>query len=203
MTSHPSASPRASGAFARRAVPLALALSGLLAAVAPPAWAERPEWAGQGHGQGRGGGGGGGAHGPKAERERGQGPGGRQDGGGPQSMARQGGGDGGSVRVGAYFTPPQRTALQGYFGDQYRAGKCPPGLAKKHNGCMPPGQARKWAVGRPLPRDVVYYPLPQSVVVQIGMPPAGYRYVRVASDILLIAIGTGMVIDALQDLGQF
>jgi hypothetical protein len=25
----------------------------------------------------------------------------------------------------------------------YGAGGCPPGLAKKHNGCMPPGQARK------------------------------------------------------------
>jgi len=33
---------------------------------------------------------------------------------------------------------------QGY--DQpygYGAGGCPPGLAKKHNGCMPPGQAKK------------------------------------------------------------
>ena len=27
---------------------------------------------------------------------------------------------------------------------------CPPGLAKKHNGCLPPGQAKKW-VGRSLP----------------------------------------------------
>jgi hypothetical protein len=25
----------------------------------------------------------------------------------------------------------------------YGMGGCPPGLAKKHNGCMPPGQARK------------------------------------------------------------
>jgi len=25
----------------------------------------------------------------------------------------------------------------------YGAGGCPPGLAKKHNGCMPPGQAKK------------------------------------------------------------
>jgi len=25
----------------------------------------------------------------------------------------------------------------------YGVGGCPPGLAKKHNGCMPPGQARK------------------------------------------------------------
>jgi hypothetical protein len=40
------------------------------------------------------------------------------------------------------------------------------------------------------------------VPVQIGVPPSGYRYVRVASDILMIAIGTGMVVDAIRDLGR-
>ena len=30
----------------------------------------------------------------------------------------------------------------------YGMGGCPPGLAKKHNGCMPPGQARKLARGQ-------------------------------------------------------
>jgi len=39
-------------------------------------------------------------------------------------------------------------------------------------------------------------------VMQIGAPPPGYRYVRVATDILLIAAGTGMVVDAIQDLGR-
>ena len=67
---------------------------------------------------------------------------------------------------------------------------------------MPPGQAKKWQIGSPIPRDVVYYDLPPQLVVQIGAPPAGYRYVRAAADILLIAIGTGIVIDALQDLGR-
>ena len=75
-------------------------------------------------------------------------------------------------------------------------------MAKKHNGCMPPGQARKWTVGRPLPREVIFYEVPPALIVQIGQPPSGYRYVRVASDILLIALGTGMVIDAIQDLGR-
>jgi len=84
----------------------------------------------------------------------------------------------------------------------YGTGGCPPGLAKKHNGCMPPGQAKKWAYGRPLPRDVVYYEVPQPVIVRIGPPPSGYKYVRVASDILMIAIGTNMVVDAIQDLGR-
>jgi len=35
--------------------------------------------------------------------------------------------------------------------------------------------------------------------VQFGQPPAAHRYVRVASDMLLIALGTGMVIEAMQD----
>ncbi|MDP3225102.1 MAG: hypothetical protein Q8M96_18355, partial [Rubrivivax sp.] len=74
--------------------------------------------------------------------------------------------------------------------------------AKKNNGCMPPGQAKKWAMGQPLPRDVVFYPVPNAVLIQLGTPPAGHKYVRVASDILLIAVGTSMVVDAIQDLGR-
>ena len=35
---------------------------------------------------------------------------------------------------------------QGY-GIGYGRGGCPPGLAKKHNGCMPPGQAKRWGRG--------------------------------------------------------
>ena len=107
-----------------------------------------------------------------------------------------------SVRRGEYFGDQHRAIVHNYYHEQFRTGRCPPGLAKKGNGCMPPGQAKKWAVGRPLPRDVIFYEVPQELVVQIGSPPAGYRYARVANDILLIAVGTGMVIDAIQDLGR-
>lgn len=105
------------------------------------------------------------------------------------------------VPVGGYFSDQHRSHAREYYTQHYSNAKsCPPGLAKKNNGCMPPGQAKKWAVGEPLPHDVVYYNLPPRLVVQLGHPPAGYRYVRVATDILLIAIGTGMVVDAIQDL---
>ena len=100
------------------------------------------------------------------------------------------------------FTDHHRVVIREYYAGQFRGGHCPPGLAKKHNGCMPPGQARKWVVGRPLPREVVYYDLPPALVVQIGAPPPGYRYVRVAADILMIAVGTGMVVSAIDDLGR-
>jgi Ni/Co efflux regulator RcnB len=101
-----------------------------------------------------------------------------------------------------HFQDRQRVVVRDYYVQEHRSGHCPPGLAKKHNGCMPPGQAKKWKKGHPLPREVIYYEVPPTLVVQIGTPPAGHRYVRVASDILMIAIGTGMVVDAIQDLGR-
>jgi Ni/Co efflux regulator RcnB len=101
-----------------------------------------------------------------------------------------------------HFDDRQRVVVHEYYSEQYSRGRCPPGLAKKHNGCMPPGQARQWEVGRPLPREVIYHEVPREVVMQIGPPPSGHRYVRVASDILLIALGTGMVVDAINDLGR-
>ena len=93
-----------------------------------------------------------------------------------------------------------RMAIHNYYHGEYVAGRCPPGLAKKDNGCLPPGQARKmWEVGRPLPMDVVYEP------VMLGglSPPAGYQYVRVANDILMMAVGTRMIAGAVADLSSF
>ena len=104
--------------------------------------------------------------------------------------------------AGTHFDDRQRSIIRDYYGGQSRGGRCPPGLAKKNTGCLPPGQAKKWASGQALPRDVVYDDLPPRVTVQLGTPPAGNRYVRVASDILLIAVGTGMVVDAIEDLGR-
>jgi Ni/Co efflux regulator RcnB len=105
-----------------------------------------------------------------------------------------------TVRIGAYFTDRHRAVIHEYYDEVYRGGHCPPGLAKKHNGCLPPGQAKKWRIGQPHPRDLNYYDLPPHIVKRMGPPPPGYRYSRVAADILLIAIGTGMIVDAIEDL---
>ncbi len=101
------------------------------------------------------------------------------------------------------FTSDDRRIVMDYYGAQARRGKCPPGLARKNNGCQPPGQAKKWQRGRPLPRNVVYYALPREVSVRLRVPPPNYRYVQIAGDILMIAIGTRLVIDAIEDIGQY
>lgn len=104
------------------------------------------------------------------------------------------------VRVGAYFQDRQREAVARYYGGLQAKGRCPPGLAKKNNGCMPPGQAKKWSRGQPLPASLTRYPVPRDVISQIGLPPQGYEYVRVANDLLLVAQGTRMVVDAIENL---
>ncbi|TWO69417.1 hypothetical protein FN976_19205 [Caenimonas sedimenti] len=102
---------------------------------------------------------------------------------------------------GGYFNDRHRESVRTYYVQHYGHGKsCPPGLAKKNNGCQPPGHAKRWNVGQPLPRDVVYYTVPQPVLVRLPPQPQGYRYVHVGGDVLLIAIGTLMVIDGMDGL---
>ena len=127
---------------------------------------------------------------------------GNSDHGNSNQGARNDGGDKSSRDGGRreQFGERHRTVVTEYYGQQFRSGRCPPGLAKKHNGCMPPGQAKNWHAGQYLPRDVVYYTVPQSLVIEFGPPPSGHRYVRVGADILLIAIGSRMIVDAIQDM---
>jgi hypothetical protein len=70
---------------------------------------------------------------------------------------------------------------------------CPPGLAKKHNGCLPPGIAKKYHMGERL--DAEYTPLPEGILVKLH-PMAGYQYVQVDRDVLLISEASKKVIDA-------
>ena len=161
----------------RTKLALALALAGMLAI--GPAMAQKPSWAGGGKNERT----------DKRDNQKGE----RRDADDRSSR------DGGRRN---HFEDRHRTVVHEYYSEQHRVGRCPPGLAKKHNGCMPPGQAKKWHIGQPLARDVVYYTVPQTLVVQFGQPPSGYRYVRVSSDILLMAIGSRMIVDAIQDLGR-
>jgi len=105
----------------------------------------------------------------------------------------------GSVTVA--FSSHQRETVQGYFVEKHGRGKCPPGLAKKHNGCLPPGQEKKrYVVGRPLPTTVVVDEVPPELVVRIGVAPRGYRYGIVDGDLVKLAVGTALVVDAIQGL---
>ena len=84
-----------------------------------------------------------------------------------------------------------RAIISRYLRTYYRP-NCPPGLAKKHNGCLPPGQAKKYAIGRPVDD---YDSLPRDLLTLLS-PPRGYRYVQVDKDVVLISEASKKVIDA-------
>ena len=107
-----------------------------------------------------------------------------------------------SAREARYFRPEDRRVVIDYYGREARAGHCPPGLRKRHNGCVPPGHARVWPIGSPLRPGVIYYPLPPPLLMLLPPPPPRHRYVQVAGDILMIAVGTGLVVDAIEDLSR-
>jgi hypothetical protein len=63
----------------------------------------------------------------------------------------------------------------------YGVGGCPPGLAKKNNGCLPPGQAKKlYNVGQRLPYGnngfTPYSQIPYDLRRQYGLND-NYRYI--------------------------
>ena len=155
---------------------LRLALIGIaLTLTAGGAFADKPDWAGGGKNRE-----GGERH---AQKERGEHE--REQRGAPVALR---------------FRDDDRRLISEYYGHERHKGKCPPGLAKKNNGCLPPGQAKKWHLGQPLAKDIRYYELPQELRVRLPAPPPNHRYVQVAGDILMVAIGTSMVVDAIEDI---
>lgn len=114
--------------------------------------------------------------------------------GAPAAVVERGRGD----REVVVFNDRDRDAVRGYWVETVGRGNCPPGLAKKHNGCLPPGQARKrYVVGQRLPAGVVLQPLPPRLVTRLGPVPAGYQYVVVDGDVVKLAVGTRLVVDAI------
>ena len=99
------------------------------------------------------------------------------------------------------FIGTQREAAHSYFVKQHGRGNCPPGLAKKNNGCLPPGQAKKrYVIGHPLPHGTVVGELPVELSIRIGPAPAGYRYGILDGDLVKLAVGTMLVVDAIEGM---
>ncbi len=68
---------------------------------------------------------------------------------------------------------------------------CPPGLAKKHNGCLPPGQAKKiYGRGDFLDRDYVLIRNPG----RYGLDP-GQTYYRLGDHVYRVDRNTKEVLD--------
>lgn len=100
------------------------------------------------------------------------------------------------IKQGRYFDEQQRAAVRDYYTHTYSNGRrCPPGLAKKHNGCLPPGHAGTWHVGQRVPSSVTVYAAPQPVIRLLPPAPYGYRYAQIGGDIVLVQQQNNVIVD--------
>lgn len=75
-------------------------------------------------------------------------------------------------------------------------GHCPPGLAKKNNGCLPPGQAKKYARGEYINGEYTRIRNPE----RYGLKP-GESYYRVGDDVYRVDEDTREVLDLIGAIG--
>jgi Ni/Co efflux regulator RcnB len=117
----------------------------------------------------------------------------------------EGPGGGPYLKAKINFVDQDRLAIYHYYRDIARAGSCPVGLTRQPEGCLPPDAtpaSKRWVLGRQLPRQVVFHKLPADLAPRLAPAPAGYRYIRVGGDVLLIARGSGIVVAAIEDLAR-
>lgn len=86
------------------------------------------------------------------------------------------------------------------YGQQRFSDGCPPGLAKKNNGCLPPGQAKKMAVGSRLPSHLTRYNVPAEYQDRyFDNRDHSYRYQD--ENIYRVNRGTGLIDQIISVLG--
>jgi hypothetical protein len=96
-----------------------------------------------------------------------------------------------------------RDAVYAYYRGEIAAGRCPAGLVKKNNACVASAPAKQaWKMDQPLPDGVVGEALPAALIAKLSPSPAGYQYLRVDKDILIVGLGTRSVAALVADLSR-
>jgi hypothetical protein len=89
---------------------------------------------------------------------------------------------------------------------RYGANSCPPGLARKNNGCLPPGQAKKlYSVGQRLPGGFANYSpysaIPTQYRDQVPYNDA-YRYIYRDNTAYVVDPRTNLITQVISLLGR-
>jgi hypothetical protein len=96
-----------------------------------------------------------------------------------------------------------RTAVYTYYREEVAAGRCPAGLVRKNNACVAPAPAKQaWKLDQPLAESVAGEALPAALIAKLSPSPAGYQYLRVDNDILIVGVGTRSVAALVADLSR-
>ncbi len=103
------------------------------------------------------------------------------------------------------ITVPQRDreAAYAYYRGEVAAGRCPAPLVRKDKACVAPAPAKAlWRLDQPLPDGVKAEAPPAGLIGKLSASHAGYQYMRIGNDILIMGIGTRVVAALVVDLSS-
>jgi hypothetical protein len=96
-----------------------------------------------------------------------------------------------------------RDAVYTYYRAEVAAGRCPLPLVKMSNACVAPSPAKPvWKLDQPLADGIKGEPPPAALIGKLSPSPAGYQYMRIDNDILIVGIGTRIVAALVADLSR-
>ena len=103
------------------------------------------------------------------------------------------------------LTVPQRDrdAAYAYYRGEVAAGRCPAPLVRKDKAFGAPAAGKvAWKLDQPLPDGIKPEAPPAALIGKLSPSPAGYQYMRVDNDILIVGIGTRIVAALVVDLSR-
>jgi hypothetical protein len=96
-----------------------------------------------------------------------------------------------------------RTTVYAYYRAEIAAGHCPAPLVRNDKACVAPAPAKQvWKLDQPLADGIKAEPPPAALINKLSPSAAGYQYMRVDNDILLVGIGTRVVTAFVADLSR-
>jgi Predicted membrane protein len=150
-------------------------------AVAGPALAEKPDWAGGGHGKGHGNG-----QGSAWTDDGDSGGHGKGQGGGKRNGGGSGGGSGGGVTV---VSRTDVDVIRTYFVDH------PVGVSS-----LPPGIAKNLARGKPLPPGIAKKMAPIELRQRVPVCMNGWECILAGADMLILDAVHGTIADIVRNV---
>jgi Ni/Co efflux regulator RcnB len=96
------------------------------------------------------------------------------------------------------FSELERRLILDYYASQSSASSQGRGHGRGHGGALPPGIQRRVDRGGTLPPGIARQYLPQDLSRQLPPVPSGYARQVVGSDVVLVAIATGLVMDVIR-----
>jgi hypothetical protein len=94
-----------------------------------------------------------------------------------------------------------RNTILEFYRSEIGAGHCPAPMVRSNKACVAPDK-RPWKLDQPIADDVKLEAPPGALILKLTPSPAGYQYLCLGPDVLLVGVGTRIVTAWAADLNR-